>query len=243
MRLLGSRGDLAEEDQMNRHGIGWGSGILAIVAAASSMGCNQASEDADDTDDGVAGGESAFTASSSDFHFVTRPAGMPEAWQQPDSEGEFNRYGKCGQTAIANMLRLNSLELSPKEIFDGGVRSLIGLFPSEMEKYFTAATPQLNPKNGHGDSEEPLQTLKDHLTKKHAVAIVMGVDGLNAHWVNVVGIRGESSPDPRLVIQTWGRYAELNWSVVEKNWRRVLTFGSYPYVVLETPAAAPIFVE
>lgn len=153
---------------------------------------------------------------SKDFKPVSAPKGMPAVWAQPDSRGWFGEKGMCGPTAVANTLRLLGMEKSPTSIYEEGAHSLIGLTPNAMEAYMTKHYASLGCDAETVDTGKPL-LLRLLRAKRPVNVLLSGLDGVNAHWVTVVGAR---SPKAKTVftVMSWGRYYEIDEDVLLRSW-------------------------
>ncbi len=158
---------------------------------------------------------------------ISRPAGYPKSWKTPETT---ILDGKCGITAVSNMLRWYGVEKNPSDLDKSEYRSWgpglrVDKFASNMEKLtgksFLSKTVE--------DGTDPLETLRGHLKDGKPVAIEYMCGSTSAHWVIVTSVSDDKN-NPELVVQSWGGYYSVKFDEIKDGWRRGYG-GPYPYVV------------
>jgi hypothetical protein len=155
----------------------------------------------------------------SDMKAIPTPAGMPKPWDQPDSTGWFDEKGRCGPTALANLLRLYWIELSPEDAYDSGVHWIIGTMGKQIIDYLDENEPELgctleHPKDGAA-------FLRKELGAGHPVLVWFNMKGgLASHWVTAVGTRGSGKTE-EVIVMSWGRYYSISMTKLVDAWRNV----------------------
>jgi len=173
--------------------------------------------------------------SSADMVKIPAPAGMPEPWDQPASTGWFGMNGKCGPTAVANMLRLYGREVSPAQAEGEGVRWIIGTTTWRIRRYFDSHQADLGCT--FEQPEDGAAFLRQELGAGHPVMIMYNVEEghLQAHWVTAVALEG-SGDDEHAIVMSWGRYYKMPLAPLVEAWRRV--YGRrHPAVVCDQASA------
>ncbi|NJL99049.1 MAG: hypothetical protein HC924_09655 [Synechococcaceae cyanobacterium SM2_3_2] len=161
-------------------------------------------------------------------------ANWPDTWDQPCGT---LMDGKCGLTAVANMLRWYGAEISPKSLDKRRYRSW---GPGLRRDKFAEDMNQLWPGSGFQSRDIPngycpLRILRGHINAGRPVAINYMTNSLAAHWVVVVQVSDEED-NPLLVVQSGGGYHQTRWLDIQDAWRRGWG-GEYPHVVGSQPAA------
>lgn len=184
---------------------------LLVLSACSSTG-----------EEAVEGSEDALQSpplADADMKPIARPPGMPAVWAQPDSEGTFGERGKCGPTAVANLLRLYGTEASPDTVDDQGVHWWIGTRGVSIRDWFAEAHPELGCTLEH-PTDGP-KFLREELAGGHPVLVWFNMEGgLQSHWVTVVGVRGSGAGE-EVVVMSWGRYYATSMKKLDDAWRNV----------------------
>ncbi|MBX3228415.1 MAG: C39 family peptidase [Labilithrix sp.] len=189
----------------------WKGLVVGVFAAFALVGCATEVPD-EDVDDGESVGTTDDELRSSplddkDMVEIPKPEGMPDAWKQPKSTGRFEQGGKCGPTALANMLRLHDIELSPEEADKAGVRWVVGTLQWQIDSYLKRNHRELGcrtsyPWNG-------AKALRNEIAAGRPVMVWYNTDGaLTSHWVVAVGIRGSGSNE-KVIVMSWGKYYEI----------------------------------
>ena len=187
---------------------------LALVAACTAP---TASEDEDL--EASAGALQSTPLADGEMKPYRQPAGMPKPWDQPDSTGFFEERGKCGPTAVANLLRLYGQEVSPAQADQQGVHWVIGTRGITIRNWFEAKHPELGCTLEHPTDGPAF--LREHLAKGEPVLVWFNTAGsLSSHWVVAVGIDG-SGAEERVVVMSWGRYYSIAMSKLDAAWRNV----------------------
>ena len=194
-------------------------GVMGLVLASVS-GCAAPPEEDDST---IAADEASALTSpplgESDMVPIGKPAGMPDVWGQPDAEGFLDARGKCGPTAVANVLRLYGIEVSPPEADRDGAHWYVGARDVDLLDYMQGHHAQLgcgieHPANGG-------RFLRDSLATGRPVMIVfMFGNGLQSHWVAAVGRRGKGA-DEKIIVMSWGQYYTIPMAKLLASWRNV----------------------
>lgn len=156
----------------------------------------------------------------------TLPASV---WNHPKST---LMDGKCGTTAVSNMLLLYGIKQSPASIDLSKYRSwgpgmrrdklAENLNTLSGKKFFSRSLPE---------GSDPLASLRSHLIAKKPVAVqymIYDTTSIEAHWIVVVKV--ESGTNPAVYCITWGGYRSMPWSDLKDRWRRGYG-GPYPHVV------------
>ena len=180
-----------------------------VLALLFTTACAASTED-------VATTEGASSLADRDFVKRASPTGMPTPWTQPADRGIANAQGMCGPTAISNMLLLHGIRYAPEAVYDTGGVSMIGTTAESMAGYFHDSFPQLdcdfeNPEDG-------IDHLRTQLRAKRPVNVLLGMNGLQAHWVVVVGMTHDIQPT--ITVMSWGKYYDIAWSVFEDGWSK-----------------------
>lgn len=151
---------------------------------------------------------------------IPTPAGMPKPWDQPDSTGWFDERGKCGPTAVANVLKLYGINVSPDEADRDGVHWIVGSRGINVEGYFDAKFPNLHCSLEH--PEDGPAFLRSQIKSGHPVMVWFNTGGsfLSSHWVTAVGLQGTGASE-RVVVMSWGRYYTISMSKLDAAWRNV----------------------
>lgn len=182
-------------------------GLTALVL----MAC--AAEPAEEpVDDGEAVGTTddelrSAPLNDKDMVAIETPAGMPTPWEQPDSVGWFDERGKCGPTAMSNVLRLHGIELSPDDADKAGVHWYVGTLQWQIDWYLKRNYPDLDckvsyPWNG-------AKALRGQLDAGKPVMVWFNTDGgWTSHWIVAVGHRGSGDAE-KVVVMSWGKYYEI----------------------------------
>jgi hypothetical protein len=157
----------------------------------------------------------------SDMVKIKAPAGMPEVWTQPGSEGIFDQKGKCGPTAVANALRLYGISVSPEQADKDGVHFVVGSLARNLHKYLDKFHPQLDCEVDHPFNGT--KYLRNKLDGGHPVMIWFNTNSgfAESHWVVAVGHRGEGDAE-KVIVMSWGNYYEIGMQKLERAWRWVL---------------------
>ena len=158
---------------------------------------------------------------------------LPDVWDQPDGT---KMDGKCGITAVSNMLRFYGIKKDPKDIDKPEYRSWgPGLRRDKLAEDLESLSDKgFSSKNIEDD--DPLEVLRGHIRSGKPVAIQYMTHyetSTEAHWVVVVDI--SDGEDPYLTVQSGGRYQKVRWSDIKDPWRRGYG-GPYPYVVGNDPS-------
>lgn len=198
--------------------LGSASAALALVCA-----CSATAAPADATDDGeieaTADALQSSPLTQGEMVRFAAPAGLPTPWPQPDSTGLFDERGKCGPTAVSNLLRLYGTDLSPADADRSGVHWWIGTRGITIRDWLTEKHPRLgctleHPHDGPG-------FLRDHLGRGQPVLLWFNTaGGYNSHWVTAVGITGAGAGE-RVVVMSWGRYYTIAMDKLDAAWRNV----------------------
>lgn len=181
--------------------------LTALTLAACAT--ETPSENVDDGDSVGATDDELRSAPLNDQDMVAipTPEGLPEPWDQPDSSGWFGARGKCGPTAMANMLRLHGVELSPDEADKAGVHWLVGTLTWQINSYLKQNHPELQcrtsfPWNG-------AKALRGQLDEGRPVMVWFNTaGGWSSHWVTAVGHHGSGDAE-KVIVMSWGRYYEI----------------------------------
>jgi hypothetical protein len=212
---------------------------VSIVALAActllTAACTTATDDSEE-ESAVGETSDAYTGRLATLEPTSRPRGAPESWNQPDSEGVLGQNGYCGATAAANLLRWYGREVSPRQAINDGCWSYIGTRPSTLAAYLRNKHPDLDCRYGTmAWNADALQNLKNALAGGRPVVIEFMTGGLNAHWVTVIGVRGEGA-NTSLVVESWGGYYTVKWNDIQDAWRRAWG-GYYPYIMCQGQTA------
>lgn len=150
---------------------------------------------------------------------VKTPRGMPEVWDQPDSTGVFEERGKCGPTAVANLLKLYGKEVSPAQADKDGVNWLVGTRGINVRDYLQRKHPSLGCTLEH--PEDGAAFLRRELDAGHPVMVWFNTSGLlQSHWVTVVGHLGAGANEIAIVM-SWGRYYKVAMPKLVEAWENV----------------------
>lgn len=161
---------------------------------------------------------------------VAKPGSRwPDPWEQP---GGTLLDGKCGLTAVSNMLRLYGKEVSPKSIDKSTYRSWgPGLRRDKFAEDMNRLSKSKSFESRAIKKGDALGTLRGHLDAGRPVAIMYMTGRVSAHWVVVCKVEADGS----LIVQSWGRYYRVAWSEIQGPWRRGYG-GDYPHVVGKGPS-------
>ena len=186
-------------------------GLLAVSLAAFALTACATESDSDSDDENVGETNDELRSAplgESDMVQIPTPANMPAVWKQPDSEGWRGARGKCGSTALANELRLYSIEKSPDELDDAGVHFVVGTLQWEIERWLKKNHPELGCRTSY--PWDGAKALRGQLDAGHPVMVWFNLGGgtLESHWVTAVGHHG-SGDDEKVVVMSWGRYYEI----------------------------------
>lgn len=214
----------------------WHTLLACSLTAFAVTACGA---DAEDEDDNVVSGEEATSDEelrssgfgNRDMIRIATPAGLPEAWDQPDTTGIFKQNGKCGPTAVANILRLYGIEVSPKEAEAKGVKWLIGSTIREVGGYFDKHQPALGCESEY--PKDGAAFLRENLAAGRPVMVWYNIEGtfLGSHWVTAVGTR-QSNGEEQVVVMSWGNYYAIPMDTFVEAWR--LVYGlRHPAVVCD----------
>lgn len=190
---------------------------LPLVACAAEE--EQAAEEEEIPAEAQAGELRSAQLAEADMTKIPNPPGMMRPWDQPDSTGWFGERGKCGQTALANLVGLYGVQLSPQEAEARGVYSVIGTRGTPIRNYLRDNHPGFgcsiqHPTDGPG-------YLRSHIRSGHPVLVWFNTAGFyTSHWVPAVGIVG-SGADERVIVMSWGRYYSIPMNKLEEAWRNV----------------------
>ncbi len=187
--------------------------LVACLALTLGAACAAPAQDeATGTDEGAL--QSAPLAEA-DMVPYPKLAGMPAVWDQPDSTGVFDERGKCGPTAVANLVRLYGIELSPEEADQEGVHWWIGTRGLSIRDWFEEKHPELGCTLEHPTDGPAF--LREHLANGQPVLVWFNMEGgLSSHWVTAVGVVGD-----RVVVMSWGRYYTIPMAKLDAAWRNV----------------------
>lgn len=192
--------------------------VLAAATALASACASPAEEDGAD----AASSEDALQSvplAQSDMKPYPRPDGMPVPWDQPDSTGLFDERGKCGPTAVANLLRLYGTEISPDEADRRGVHWWIGTRGLSIRDWLDDEHPELGCTLEHPTDGPAF--LRRHLAKGQPVLVWFNTQGgLSSHWVTAVDVVGSGAGE-RVVVMSWGRYYGISMTKLDAAWRNV----------------------
>ncbi len=204
-----------------------------VLAAAASLaglalvvgGCAVADED----EASVGASDHAMTSAAkglqaSEMRVIAPPRGLPRAWPQPDSDGWFDERGKCGPTAVANLLRLYGKDgVSPDAAYDAGVRWWVGSRPPDLGGYLDRKHRDLGCRITFAPDGPAL--LRAAVATDRPVLAWFRTEGLSSHWVAVAGVRGPaSSPTEEVVLLSWGRYYAVPMTRFAEAWDSVYGF-------------------
>lgn len=167
---------------------------------------------------------------------VAKPSGLPDAWKHPDDTSLLD--GKCGLTAVSNLLRLYKIEVDPASIDESRFRSWgPGLRRDKFAEDMNELAKELEFESRNlEDDTDALSRLERYIAEGKPVAIMYMTNkeapSVEAHWIVVVAIRRTSDQprNPKLVVQSWGKYHEVEWNEISGAWKRGYG-GSYPHVV------------
>jgi hypothetical protein len=194
----------------------------ALGCVSLALACTLVSACAAETTDDADSSEADLQSSplgDSDLVPYPHPGGMPNVWAQPDSSGFFEEGGKCGPTAVANLLRLYKIERSPTTLDAEGVHWVVGTRGITIRDWLDAHAPSLGCTLEH-PTDGP-SFLHDHLAAGHPVLVWFNMQGgLASHWVTAVGIVA-SNTGPRVVVMSWGRYYSIDLAKLDAAWRNV----------------------
>lgn len=190
---------------------------LILLAALVGCGVEQAE---DEETEATADALQSPPMAQSEMKKIPIPAGMPAAWEQPDSTGWFDERGKCGPTAVANTLRLYGKEVSPAQADHDGVNWLVGTRGINIEPYLQRQHPELNCTLEHPTDGPAF--LRKSVDGGHPVMVWFNMSGgfLGSHWITVVGRRGAGANE-RAIVMSWGDYYEVPMSKLDAAWRNV----------------------
>lgn len=146
--------------------------------------------------------------------------------------------GKCGVTAAANLLKLYGKNHSPSDLDTFDNRSWgPGMRADKLAEVTTDHADQTFLSLTIPPGVDALKVLRGLVNSGKPVAIqylVYEELSTNAHWVVVTDI--DNSKDPKIRMMSWGKYIEMEWSVLKDQWERAWG-GPYPYVVGEEPSS------
>lgn len=197
---------------------------VAALIVATSAGCSAEASDPppDESVDGTDAMTNARVLKESEMIRVAVPAGYPQPWDQPDSDGIFDEKGKCGPTAVANALKLYGRgNVSPEQAYEGGVQWVVGSLPVQLSGYLNRTQPDLHcavtfPPDGPA-------FLRAAVATGRPVMVWYRTEGMTSHWVTVAGIHG-SGVSEGVVVMSWGRYYRINMQRFEQAWSNVYGF-------------------
>lgn len=207
--------------------------VGTLLAAATSLvgllvaGCAVAEEDEGTSGDAIGTSEDATTAAakglkSSEMKAIATPRGLPRAWPQPDSDGWFDERGKCGPTAVANLLRLYGKDgISPDAAYDAGVRWWVGSRPVDLGGYLDRKHAGLGCRITFAPDGPAL--LRAATATERPVLAWFRTEGLSSHWVAVADVRG-AGPTEEVVLLSWGRYYAVPMTRFAEAWDSVYGF-------------------
>jgi hypothetical protein len=206
----------------------WTRGLAVGIASLALAAC--AAEDEEPTADATEDALQSAPLSSRDMVRIAQPAGMPKPYEQPDSTGLFDERGKCGPTAVANMMRLYWVDLTPQQADARGVHWVIGTMGRQIESYLQREQPELgctleHPTNGAA-------FLRSKLKTGNPVLVWFNTENLGSHWVTAVGVRGTGAAES-VVVMSWGRYYAIGMAKLTEAWRNVYGITN-PAVVCES---------
>ncbi len=196
-------------------------GCLSAAALLSLSACVGPDDPQEEEQGATADELQSPPLAQSDMKRIKAPAGMPVPWDQPDSTGLFDERGKCGATAVANVLKLyGDTDVSPAKADADGVRWWVGARGINIEAYFRQKQPQLGCTLEH--PEEGPGFLRAHLDAGHPVMVWFNMSSgfLGSHWVTVVGHRGTGAAEVAIVM-SWGAYYTIPMSKLDAAWRNV----------------------
>lgn len=148
-----------------------------------------------------------------------QPAGMPKPWDQPDSTGWFDERGKCGPTAVANLLKLYKINVSPQEADTDGVNWIVGTRGTQIRDYLEDYHPQLGCKIEHPTDGPAF--LRSKLASGQPVLVWYNTSGfMQSHWVTAVGTVG-SGANELVIVMSWGRYYSIPMAKLDEAWSNV----------------------
>ncbi|MBL8871499.1 MAG: hypothetical protein JNK90_17115 [Planctomycetaceae bacterium] len=164
-----------------------------------------------------------------------KPKGFPDAWDHPQDTSLLD--GKCGLTAVSNLLRLYGIEVDPKDIDQAKYRSW---GPGLRRDKFAEDMNVLAEGKGFEskcieEGVDALGVVESYLADGKPFAIMYMTNkkspSVEAHWVVVVAILPSEEPkNPKLIVQSWGEYHEVEWNEIAGSWKRGYG-GDYPHVV------------
>ncbi|MDF2691890.1 MAG: hypothetical protein K0S65_273 [Labilithrix sp.] len=192
---------------------------LAAWMALTATACAAETEDDETSVEATADELQSAPLADKDMRPIATPAGMPKPWNQPDSTGWFDEKGRCGPTALANLLRLYWIDLSPEKAYESGVRWVIGTMGKQIIDYLDEHEPELgctleHPKDGAA-------FLRSEIAGGHPVLVWYNTQGqLSSHWVTAVGTRGKGVAE-EVIVMSWGRYYSIPMTKLVAAWRNV----------------------
>ncbi len=202
-----------------------------VVPACASVEDDAQGEETEQTDQ-------AYSGPVPDLYGTSAPRNAPRSWPQPPSEGAFGKNGYCGATAAANTLAWYGRNVSPRQAIDDGCWSFIGTKPQHLAAYMQDKHADLGCSyqrfNRNGDA---LAYVKSILRSGRPLMIEYMVGGLNAHWVTVVGVRGQGR-DTNLIVMSDGGYYTAKWETMNDAWKNGWG-GPFPHVVCNAPVRGP----
>lgn len=190
-----------------------------VIAALAMTACGVPADDepsAELTEDAIEIQSSPLA--NGDMKRIAQPAGMPKPYEQPDSTGLFEERGKCGSTAVANMLMLYWVDVSPQQADRGGVHWLIGTMGRQIESYLRNEQTELGCTLQH--PRDGAVFLRSQLSTGHPVMVWFNTEGLGSHWVTAVGTRGTGDAEV-VIVMSWGSYYSIPMKKLVGAWRNV----------------------
>jgi hypothetical protein len=206
--------------------------VVTTCAVACSAGGDGDSDLAADDAPNASSSESAFSGALPSLRPVKPLSSWPKVWDQPASTGVVEQNGYCGAAAAANLFRWYGREVSPHDAIARGCWSYVGTMAETLGSFVERDQPDLGCRYEKLPGvSDPLAWVRSRLTEGKPIIVQFMTGGLNAHWVTVVGVFGKGA-DPKLILTSWGRYYEAQWSGFEDAWRNAWG-GPFPHITCD----------
>jgi hypothetical protein len=193
--------------------------VSTLVIAPAVSGCSG---------DDPADGQPADTTSESaiepeDYRTFKAPSSWPSPWKMPEATGIAGAEGKCGSTALANLLKFLPGEKSPTpaELAELGAKDWIGTAPWTMKDVLH----DVGSKRGlsgcgafilGGSDADAWAWLNGSLRNGSPFVALIDYSFLKLHYVTVVG-----ATEQDVIIMDEG-YFKLKKSIFMNAWRHPL---------------------